>query len=190
MFRSKTVWSPIEVDYLKTHRGEAQDQLCIALAKSKNAIKNKLDELDGKPQKATKKLAKRSLVGKREDLGLFMRSGWEANVARWMLHTKQSFQYEPQTFFFQGVKKGTVIYTPDFNLSGEWLEVKGMMDGRGRAAIRRFKKYYPEEFKKLKAVVGRKGTAADKFFIKMGVPIMAYYNELDKQFKNVIQNWE
>ena len=45
-----------------------------------------------------------------------------------------------------------------------WIEIKGMLDSQSETAIRRFKKYYPEEFKKLKAVVGRKNTKADKFF--------------------------
>jgi hypothetical protein len=120
-----------------------------------------------------------------------MRSGWEANVARVFKHKNQSFEYEPKTFFFEGVKRGAVIYTPDFRLAdGTWVEVKGYLDGRGRAAIRRFKQYYPEEFKKLKAVVGRKGTAADKFFQTIGVPVVYYYNELDKEYKAKITGWE
>ena len=48
--RAKVVWSPVEEEYLKKHREDTSvNQLTIALAKSRNAIKRKLDEFDGKP---------------------------------------------------------------------------------------------------------------------------------------------
>jgi hypothetical protein len=192
MFRNKVVFSPVEIEYLLAHRQDPLDQLCIALAKSKNAIKNKLGELDGKAPTSKKKMAKRSIVGKRTDLNLFTRSGWEANVCRYLKHQQMEYQYEPTTFFFSGVKKGTVIYTPDLYVPSldAWIEVKGYIDARGKTAIRRFKKHYPEEFKKLKAVVGRKGTAADKFFKEMGVPIYCYYHDIDRLGKTEIPHWE
>ena len=49
MFRGKVKWSPVEIDYLKANRDKLPiNQLTIALSKSRNAIKKKLDELDGK----------------------------------------------------------------------------------------------------------------------------------------------
>jgi hypothetical protein len=190
-FRNKVTWSPVEIDYLKANR-EMMDtnQLSLALAKSRNAVKNKLLEIDGKlvPKASTKK---RTNIGKRTDLNKFFRSSWEANLARYFVSTNQPYHYEAQVFTFPGVKHGTVSYCPDFKLAdGTWIEVKGHADGKTKTQIRRFKKHYPEEFKKLKCVVGSDKTAAAKFFKSMGVPVLVYYNELNKQFRKVIPSWE
>lgn len=190
-FNNRIVWSPVEEDYLKENRDKmSENQLSAALAKSRAAVKRKLDEFDGKPQ--TKKMSKRSVIGKRIDLGgLFMRSGWEANVARWLKSQGHEFMYEPKVFTFEGVKHGTVSYCPDFFLPGknQWLEIKGMLDGKSRTQIRRFKKNYPDEFKKLTVVVGNANTKAAKFFQDLGVPLI-YYNDLNKQYKEKIPFWE
>lgn len=188
-FRGKVVWSPVETEYLKKNRKKQTiNQLSLALAKSRNAIKRKMDELDGK--EVPQKQSKRSVIGKRKDLNQYFRSNWEANIARWFNHEGISWSYEPKVFIFDGIKRGTVSYCPDFRVDDGWVEVKGLLDSRGRTAIRRFKKYYPEEFKKLKAIVGRPGTKADEFFKSLGVPILGYINELDKEFRNKIANWE
>lgn len=185
----KVVWSPVEIDFLKENREKMSiNQLSLALAKSRNAIKRKCDELDGKP--VPQKKAKRSVVGTRPDLKKYFRSNWEANVARWFNHEGITWEYEPEVFTFKGIKHGTTQYCPDFRVDGNWIEVKGMLDGKGRAAIRRFKKYFPQEFAKLKAIVGRPGTEADEFFKKLGVPILAYMNELTKEYKDTIAHWE
>jgi len=189
-FNRKVVWSPVEVDYLKEHRKDmSENQLSLALAKSRNAVKRKLMELDGKvlPQK----MSKRSVIGRRKDLGQFFRSNWEANCARIWNHEGKKWEYEPKVFVFPGVKRGTVSYCPDFRVGEtDWVEIKGLLEGRGRTAIRRFKKHYPEEFKRLKAIVGRPGTKADAFFKELGVPICGYMNELEKKWKTVLKNWE
>lgn len=190
-FRSKITWSPVEVDYLKANRETIDiNQLSLALAKSRNAVKNKLLELDGKlvVKKASKK---RTNIGKRKDLGKFFRSSWEANLARYLRSLNVGYEYEPKVFTFEGVKHGTVSYCPDFRtVDGQWIECKGFLDGKSKTQIRRFKKQYPEEFKKLMAVVGSPSTAAAKFFVSMGVPIFAHYNQLNKACKDTIPNWE
>ena len=188
-FRGKIVWSPVEVEYLKENREKQTiNQLSLALSKSRNAIKRKTDELDGK--KVTQNRSKRSVIGKREDLNHFFRSCWEANSARWFNHEGIIWSYEPKVFIFGDVRRGTVSYCPDFQIDNGWVEVKGLLDSRGRTAIRRFKKYYPGEFGKLKAIVGRPGTKADEFFKLLGVPVLAYYKDLEKEFKDKIANWE
>ncbi len=189
-FRNKVSWSPVEIDYLKTNRDMDQNQLSLALGKSRNAVKNKLAELDGKvlPKKANKK---RTNIGRRADLNGFYRSNWESNLARWLKSKGYQYLYEAQVFTFPGVKHGTVSYCPDFKLAdGTWIEVKGFIDGKSKTQIRRFKKHYPEEFAKLQAVVGSPNTAAAKFFKEMGIPILAYYNDLNKTCKKTIPYWE
>jgi hypothetical protein len=189
-FRNKVVWSPVELDFLKANRDTIDlNQLSLSLAKSRNAVKNKLLELDGKlvPKKSSKK---RTNIGKRADLGKFFRSSWEANIARFLKHQNMKWEYEPQVFTYP-YKHGTVSYCPDFKLGdGTWIEVKGFMDGRSKTQIRRFKKHYPEEFKKLRVVVGSDNTAAAKFFKEMGVPVWQLYNSLNKKYRHEIQSWE
>jgi hypothetical protein len=83
----------------------------------------------------------------------FFRSKWEANYARWLELLKasgkiRSWEHEPETFWFEGVRRGTVSYLPDFRVtrpdgSVEYHEVKGWMTPRSRTAIRRMAKYHP-----------------------------------------------
>lgn len=90
-----------------------------------------------------------STAGRAEDLGeTRFRSMWERNFARFLKFTGEPFAYEPRTFWFDGVKRGTNSYKPDFqslrNLH-TWYEVKGFMDRRSRVALKRMKKYFPDE---------------------------------------------
>ena len=96
----------------------------------------------------------RTKSGKRADLGgMFFRSSWEANYARYLNFLKkqreiQSWQYEAKTFEFTEIKRGTRSYTPDFlvvNNNGliEFHEVKGWMDPRSKTKLKRMAKYYP-----------------------------------------------
>lgn len=98
----------------------------------------------------------------------FYRSRWEANYGRYLEWNKQhglikEWFHEPQTFWFEGVKRGCVTYLPDFKVinlddSHEWIEVKGFMDPKSKTKLRRFKKYYPKESIK---VVGSKWYGAN-----------------------------
>lgn len=94
-----------------------------------------------------------SKKGKRDDLGIYVRSTWEANYARylnWLVKLKEilSWKYENKTFEFP-VKKGTRFYTPDFEVLTknnviEYHEVKGYMTQKGQTALNRMRKYYPQ----------------------------------------------
>jgi hypothetical protein len=60
------------------------------------------------------------------------------------------WDYEPQTFWFDSIRRGTRSYLPDFKVyrpdgTHYWLEVKGYMDQKSKTKIKRFKKYYPQE---------------------------------------------
>lgn len=96
----------------------------------------------------------RARGGTRADLGLYVRSTWEANWARylnWLVDQGQitSWEYEPETFHFEGIKRGQRFYTPDFKVvnpdgTEEYHEVKGYMDQPSRTKLKRMKKYHPE----------------------------------------------
>ena len=92
--------------------------------------------------------------GKRPDLdNLYVRSSWEANYARYLNflvknRAIKSWEYEPITFEFEGIKRGTRFYTPDFlvidNDGAEvFHEVKGYMDQKSKTKLKRMSKYHP-----------------------------------------------
>jgi len=119
-------------------------------------------------------------AGKREDLGIFVRSSWEANYARYLNFLKRhgeiiSWEYEPETFEFHSIKRGTRFYTPDFKVklsSGqcEYHEVKGWRHPKGETALKRMAKYYPD--------------------IKIIIIAKKEYYALAKQLKGIISEWE
>jgi hypothetical protein len=202
MFRARVVWSPIEVQYLKDNLSAAKDQLCIALAKTRGALDKKIKELNGEIV-SNKSVVFQSKIGQREDLGIFVRSGWEANVMRLFktgLLGYKTPEYEPETFSFTDYvppKGAALSYTPDFRVQkgkkSFWVEVKGnWLRGQDKTKLRRFKKYYPNEFKKLIAIVSSKNTKTAKFFIELGVPESQVfeYNTFKKLYSAKIPNWE
>lgn len=91
--------------------------------------------------------------GTREDLGIYVRSSWEANYCRYLNFLQAqgnvaSWQYESEVFRFEGVKRGPYTYTPDFKVvypDGliEYHEVKGWMDSRSRNKLARMAKFHP-----------------------------------------------
>lgn len=204
MFRARIVWSPCELEYLKANRDKvSKDQLCIALAKSRGALEKKLKELDGKITVSNKSVAFQSKVGLREDLGIFVRSAWEANMMRLFksnLIECKTPEYEPHMFSFTDhvPPKGQALsYTPDFRVQkGKqkfWVEVKGnWLRGADKTKLRRFKKFYPDDFKKLIAVVSSKNSKTAVFFSELGVPDkqILEYNQLKKLYASKIDKWE
>ena len=119
--------------------------------------------------------------GKRDDLGgLYVRSRWEANYARylnWLIEQEeiQSWEYEPDTFEFEEIKRGVRFYTPDFKITNpdgsvEYHEIKGYMDDKSRVKLKRMGKYFPG----IKIVV---------------IDGDAYYS-LAKDVQAFIPNWE
>lgn len=85
----------------------------------------------------------------------YYRSRWEANYARILeFHKKNGiikhWEHEPQTFWFENVKRGTRSYLPDFKIYNnngtiEWHEVKGWFDDKSKTKLKRMAKYYPNE---------------------------------------------
>lgn len=119
--------------------------------------------------------------GKRADLGnVYFRSRWEANWARylnWLIQfgEVQSWAFEPETFEFKNIRRGTRFYTPDFRVvnkdgSVEYHEVKGWMTPESRTRLKRMAKYYPA--------------------VKIIVIDKAYYRDVAKKVSACIPGWE
>lgn len=97
----------------------------------------------------------RARRGRRNDLGdIFFRSRWEANYARFLNLLKDqgkitAWEFEPDTFWFEAIKRGIRSYTPDFKIwepSGSfyYVEVKGWNDAKSKTKAKRMKKYHPD----------------------------------------------
>lgn len=118
----------------------------------------------------------RTIAGRR----IFFRSRWEANYARFLQLRQENgdilqWDHEPETFWFEGIKRGAVSYLPDFRVtlrSGaiEYHEVKGWMDDRSKTKIRRMAKYHPEV--KLLVINGKA------------------YREIERKLGGAINGWE
>ena len=138
--------------------------------------------------------------GHREDLKQFFRSKCEANIARYYRYIGEFYIYEYKEFEFKGIKRGSRYYKPDFYLpaSNRWVEVKGWVRKTDKTKLKRFKKYYPEEFKRLKFIIPNK-YARDKTngeMIKflcddLGIDFeeIISYKEIEK-YGRLIPGWE
>lgn len=83
----------------------------------------------------------------------YYRSKWEANYARYLEWLREKgeilkWEHEPETFWFDGIKRGCLSYLPDFRVTENsgaivYHEVKGWMDDRSKTKIRRMAKYHP-----------------------------------------------
>jgi len=104
--------------------------------------------------KTPRRMAHRAHGGKRPDLAnQYFRSMWEANFARYLnllLKHKQirTWEYEPETFWFQSITRGSRFYTPDFRVIENdsriiYYEIKGYMDPCSQTKLKRMAKYYP-----------------------------------------------
>lgn len=138
--KSKAAWR----DPDSGHHSEARRQQASDRMHARN-LRREVDE----PYSRTR-------GGKRADLGgVYFRSAWEANYARFlnMLVAKgeiAGWAFEPKTFTFDHIKRGSRSYTPDFrvDLNGgghEWHEVKGWMDAKSKTKLARMGRCYPSE---------------------------------------------
>lgn len=125
---------------------------------------------------ATWKAGWREIGGKRN----YYRSRWEANYARYLEWLKVrgeivDWVHEPETFWFEAIKRGVRSYLPDFRVfendgSSKLHEVKGWMDSRSKTTLRRMAKYHPAET----IIVVRERD----------------YNSIARQLGRVIGGWE
>lgn len=121
---------------------------------------------------------KRSNAGKREDLGIYVRSSWEANFARYLNFQKQngiieSWEYETEEFEFP-IKRGNRFYKIDFKVTTKvgafYYEVKGYMDATSKTKLKRMQKYHPH--------------------INITVIDNKWFRANAKNLKGLIKNWE
>ena len=194
-------WSPVETRFLiDNFRTLPITQLSIELGRSERVVRNQAARLDladsgtkyHQTNQPVKTAGSKSAQGYREDLGMSMRSPWEANVARWLTSLGVSWLYEPHTFEFPAEVRGTRTYTPDFFLPelGVWLEVKGHLNSQGRSKLKKLSKYHPDDFARLLAIPGTNRSQSAKWFVENGVRILAFYSVLRYDNALEIPHWE
>jgi hypothetical protein len=161
-----------------------------------NNLKNKtsakiLLEQDGIPPSGKGNAYQYTRTGFRKDIGINVRSNWEANFIRVLNIYKIDFDFEPTVFTFP-IKRGTKGYTPDFFLqnTSEWVEIKGFLDDKSKTKLKRFKRYYPDEFAKLTCIIGKYSRAAKEFMAELEVPCVLFYEDMRDCYKDCIMNWE
>jgi hypothetical protein len=108
---------------------------------------------------------------------IFFRSLWEANYALYLdflIKNKQiqKWEFEPETFWFDKIKRGVRSYKPDFkvfenNGSICYHEVKGWMDDKSKTKLNRMRIYYPD--------------------IKIVLIQQKSYKEIQSKFKGIIK---
>jgi hypothetical protein len=106
----------------------------------------KLPGVDSRSQKGWE-----TIGGKRH----FFRSSWEVTYAKHLQALKEAgaitdWEYEAETFWFEGIRRGVTNYKPDFRVrfpdgAHEYHEVKGWMDPKSATKLKRMAKYHPTE---------------------------------------------
>ena len=97
-----------------------------------------------------------------------------------------------QRRFHSLLRGGTKGYIPDFYYpkTQDWIEIKGYLDDKSKIKIKRFKRYYPEEFSKLTMIISKYSTAAKSFVKQIGVPNVIYYEDIREFYSEKIYKWE
>ena len=113
-------------------------------AKISSKVSGKNNPMYGRPPKSTKTYTK---SGYRKDLAHYVRSSWEADMARVFRHLGWDYQYEPRTFELVKQSGSTITYTPDFFIPEQntFYEIKGWMDNVSAEKIALFHEQYPEQ---------------------------------------------
>lgn len=110
-------------------------------------------------------------MGWRPDIGLVLRSRWEANFARVLLLQRKKFEYEKE-FSLSNSRK----YLPDFTVDHTVYEIKGRAKRLWK--VKEFIKMYPEY--KMVLVGKRRDENKGRFEL----PIDIYYEDLEAKYKD------
>jgi len=124
----------------RKHTEEAKEKIRLAnIGKKRVELRGENNPMHTHPNSYKSKYGK---TGFRADLGFFVKSSWEANIARIFNFLGFSIQYEPQSF---ALSDGST-YRPDFLIheTGELIEVKGRWIGGAKEKVDLFQKEYPD----------------------------------------------
>lgn len=132
------------------------------------------------------------------DRPIFVRSRWEANLVFYFEFLKKkgeikNWMYEQETFWFEGIKRGTNNYKPDFKIienngSEYFIEVKGYFTKKDAIKLKRMQKYHPDI--RMKVLSSDKGfQAIHKNFPELKFEKYASYDMI-KEKSWLIKGWD
>ena len=160
----------------KAARKQSRERRRVATTPSEAVVPNARGVYAGR-----RKDIQDSNTEKRHPDGLYLRSRWEANYARYLMWLEsrgeiQRWEYEPDTFWFENIKRGVRSYLPDFKIwktkdsEPYYVEVKGNMDAKSATKLKRMAKYHPD--------------------VSVELCDRHVYNTIRKSFGKIIPNWE
>ena len=124
----------------------------------------------------------RCVAGYRDDVpDHYFRSSWEANYARYLnllqkMGIVDAWEYEPETYWFDSIKRGVMSYKPDFRVKYRndpvpvTVEIKGWITPQDRTKWRRMAKYHPS--------------------VKLEIVAQKQYLAIKRKWASCISNWE
>lgn len=115
-----------------------------------------------------------------EDYKLYARSGYEISVANYLALMARNkyvhyWKHENLELRFDGVKRGCLLWIPDFTTYDEQdriiniYEVKGKFEPKDSTKIKRIKKFHPGLFEKLIYITDKRNFPK---LAKLGVPVI------------------
>jgi hypothetical protein len=110
----------------------------------------------------------KGIGGLRIDIGHYVRSTWEANIARFLQYNGIKYSYESDIFELKTSNK-IIHYKPDFKVGNYFIEVKGWWNEKAKLRRRLMSEQYPE--------------------IKIEYIDELLYKEIENEF-NGLPNWE
>jgi hypothetical protein len=109
--------------------------------------------------------------GIREDLGHYVRSNWEANIARVLKIINVEYQYESKSFKLRDSDGKLYIYTPDFCIEEKiFIEVKGWETDTAKKKKQMMSEQYPD--------------------IHIIYINEFEYKKIAEKFKDIVKTWE
>ena len=131
----------------------------------------------------------RTKAGIRKDLGIYMRSNWEANYARILNLENKKWDYEKNIFNLKTEKEGIKDYIIDFTIEDGFVEVKGWLDPKSKKTLKMFKECCIEEFNKTTLIINKRDDKTHKWLKRLGVTKFIFYVDLRNKYKDKII-WE
>lgn len=154
--------------------GLARADECRKLGYSRKGIKPSIETRNKMSMAASKRMANSTYTkgrgGYRKDIKHYVRSRWEANIARILNYESIDYEYEPDTFVLILENDKELRYRPDFKLEKHYIEVKGWWDLKSKRIKQLMNIQYPE--------------------ILIEYISEKEYSELSAHYSNVIPKWE
>lgn len=126
--------------------GLARTDEFAALGRSRKGGKMSLEARAKMSLSASKRPSNRNYTkgigGIREDIGHYVRSSWEANVARILKFESIDYVYEPDVFKLTDEER-VYHYIPDFKVKDRYIEVKGWWNEKALLIKKLMHEQYP-----------------------------------------------